>query len=113
MLKNLFLCLILMISVSSVSARSFIINSISNLPDYEASFLLTNSKTTDYYLTLDCQSYFNKLDGFDAAGKLITEHFISTGECYYLWENVKNCIQTAGSKCINTEDLFNPDCSCH
>ena len=89
-----------------------IVNKIEQVPGYDLVFKLSNSKTNSDYIHLDCQSYFHKFELFNSQNQLKSEVFLSGGECEYLWEKSQTCIQEVGSKCIQTEDLFNPDCSC-
>lgn len=94
-------------------AAQYTIDTMTVVPDYDANFYLKHSQNQSFYFNLDCQSYFNKIDLYNSAGDLVIENYISTGECYYLWENINECIAKEGGKCLDTEDVFNPSCQCH
>lgn len=93
-------------------ANSFNYNHIETFSDFDAIFVLTNTLDNSQYAKLDCQSFFHKFDIYTKENKIISENYISFGECEYLYKNINKCLNHEKIKCINSEALFNLDCQC-
>lgn len=110
MKKLILLCTFLSLNISV--AKTYNVDHIKNLSDFYGVFILT-SKSQSEKIKLDCQSYFQKLDFLDANDNIIFENYITYGECEYLYENFNQCLSTEKAKCVDSEDIFNQDCSCN
>lgn len=83
-----------------------------SLEGFDGIFNLTDPQNTAHSVRLDCQSFFHKLDFYDAKGLIKIENYISFGECEYLYENFTKCLTTEKIKCVDSEDIFSTDCKC-
>ena len=80
--------------------------------NFELRFLLEGSRKSEGHVTLDCQSFFHKVDFFDSNGKITSENFISINECEYLHQQTVTCLEKAKKKCFDSEFLFYDGCDC-
>lgn len=98
---------------SSVSSGEFQFDNMDNFEDFDGMFLITGQGSgQNEYAKLDCQSYFHKFDLYDSNNNLKHENYISFGECEYLYKNFKSCLNKQGSKCVNSDDIFDQNCDC-
>lgn len=111
-MKKILLIMTLM-SASMVSiSKELTLNEINPVEDFDAVFILSNSIDTQDYAKLDCQSYFQKLELYNSKDILQSENYITFGECEYIYKNFLQCMQSTGSKCINSQDILAEDCNC-
>ncbi|MAZ49537.1 MAG: hypothetical protein CME65_13335 [Halobacteriovoraceae bacterium] len=107
----MFKIILLAILWSHACLAGIVVNKMELLSGYEIAFKMTNTKDSTKKLHLDCQSYFNKFEVYKNQ-TLQEDIYLSAGECQQIWEQTTVCLEKVGSKCFNTADLFNPDCSC-
>lgn len=107
-----YILLTLLIIGQTVYANTYEYTQMNSMDGFEAMFELINPNSKSHSVILDCQSFFHKLDFYDSSGQLTEENYITFGECEYLYENFNKCLQTEKVKCIDNQDLFNPDCIC-
>ena len=93
-------------------AETFQYDSISNFEDFDGIFILSNTHDDSRKIKLDCQSYFQKVDIFDRQNTMLSENYITYGECEYLYKTITECLETENSKCVDSEDIFNSSCKC-
>ena len=75
-------------------------------------FNLETNKKESGHISLDCQSFIQKVDFFDKKGSLYSENYISINECQYLYNQTLKCLKTNKQKCFNPDYIFNTDCEC-
>ena len=92
-------------------AQIISIDEIKPVSGYTAKFSLEDSTSNDFVI-LDCQSFFQKADFHDRNGKLTSENFITIGECEYLFNITNTCLANGQVKCFDADYLFNDECPC-
>lgn len=110
MKKNILLLTIFTYNLAFAETFSF--DQFAKYQDFDAMFMLTKQNDLSVKVKLDCQSYFHKVDILDSTNNILSENYISIGECEYLYNNFTRCIATEQIKCIDTDDIFNESCKC-
>lgn len=105
---------ILLTLLFSINTFGYVINvnSIKVEPTFEIRFNLYSDQSTDASAVLDCQSFFKKIDFFDKKGLLVSENYITMGECEYLYEQTMSCLDKSLNKCLDSDYIFSDTCSC-
>ena len=91
---------------------NFDVDQIEIIPTFDVNFLLTNSEDDRYYINLNCQSFFQKLDFYAQDGSLLDENYITIQECEQVYLNTLQCLETDQHKCLDPNDFLNPNCDC-
>jgi len=107
-----YILLIILFMYSHAYTETFNYTVMENVEGFDGIFILSNPNDDARKLQLDCQSFFHKLDIHDKNNNLLSENFISFGECEFLFENFNSCLNQDKIKCVDTEDMFNLDCEC-
>lgn len=81
-------------------------------PDLDAVWTIENSNDGTISAVLDCQSFFHKFDFYHNPSGEISENFVSTSECQFLYDKISTCIDKEGVVCLETDDIFVDSCYC-
>ncbi len=109
-MKKLILFL-LFISTYSI-AQTIDVTKIVQKEEFGLMFKLENERHPDGHISLDCQSFLQKIDFFDSSGNLYSENYIDINECEYLFRQTQKCIETQAVKCFDPDYIFNNSCEC-
>lgn len=88
------------------------IKSVENYRNFEGMFRLNDPEKAHAHAILDCQSFFQKLDFKNSEDSLHQEYYITQSECKYIYDVIQMCLEKQQSKCLDSEDIFNPTCQC-
>jgi len=80
--------------------------------ELDAVWELENTNDGTVSAVLDCQSFFHKLDFYHNPSGEMIENFLTTHECQELYYKVTDCLQSQGSICLETDDIFKNQCDC-
>ena len=103
--------ILLLISSSAFAGLEY--DQIETHPDFEVKFLLSSQNNHQNKVVLDCQSFLHKLEFYDASDSLYAEKFIDIYQCEEIYLNVMNCFDRGEVKCIDENDILNPNCTCN
>lgn len=110
-MKFRFILILILLGIKPLYAQ-FNIDQMETIASFEANFLLTNTQDDRYYINLNCQSFFQKLDFYTQDGSLLNENYITINECEQIYLNTLACLENAQHKCLNPDDFLNPNCDC-
>lgn len=104
--------LALLISLNA-NALSIKVNTIEIDPLISGKFKAFSSENLDAgYALIDCQSFFQKADFYNAKSSLLSENYISVHECTEIYANIKSCLKQSKIKCLDSNYLFDTGCEC-
>ena len=95
----------------SAMATQYLVDTIKNKEGMDFSYILENSKENKYKLEIDCQSFIHTVSVFDQ-DKKVFENMIEEYECEEVMENTDLCLRHNQNKCIDLNDITDPNCEC-
>jgi hypothetical protein len=100
------LCLV---ALNSFAANLF--DEITIVDGFETNYSIS-SKSHDYRINLECQSFFNKFDIYNK-DELISERYITRKECEVLETKTRICLKEKKQVCFNDVDIYEAKCNCN
>lgn len=112
-MRRIFITLLLSMT-TNVFAAEYRIDQFELRDGFDFSFILSHSKDKQYFINIDCQSFFQKMDFYQRQkGKdmLVKEYFITINECENIMQATDQCLKETGLACFNTdEEYFGCEC---